>query len=50
METSSEFLALMAEENIMSMLKENVTLLLPTDKAVEAFEDGIAQQNGLGEG
>ena len=43
-----EFLALLAEENSLSALKENVTLLLPTDKAVEEYEELLAQQNGLG--
>ena len=43
-----EFLALLAEENSLSALKENVTLLLPTDKAVEEYEEVLAQQNGLG--
>jgi hypothetical protein len=32
----------------MGVLKENITLLLPTDKAVEEYEDFLAQQNGLG--
>ena len=32
----------------MAVLKENITLLLPTDKAVEEYEDFLAQQNGLG--
>ncbi len=45
---TNEFLALLAEENSMAMLKENITLLLPTDKAVEEYEDFLAQQNGLG--
>jgi hypothetical protein len=45
---AKEFLALLAEENSMSLLKENITLFLPTDKAVEEYEDFIAQQNGLG--
>ncbi len=45
---TNEFLALLAEENSMTVLKENITLLLPTDKAVEEYEDFLAQQNGLG--
>ncbi len=45
---TNEFLALLAEENSMGVLKENITLLLPIDKAVEEYEDFLAQQNGLG--
>ncbi len=45
---TNEFLALLAEEDSMGVLRENITLLLPTDRAVEEYEDFLAQQNGLG--